>query len=53
MVSDDVSGLVEDLGGGGNHLAGGGAGGGGGGGGGGGANPDQVLGISFEPVLSP
>lgn len=51
VVSDDVSGLVEDLGGGGNHL------GGGGnhltGGGGGGANPDQGLGISFEPALSP
>ena len=45
VVSDDVSGLVEDLGGGGNHL--------GGGGGGGGANPDQALGISFEPALSP
>ena len=44
VVSDDVSGLVEDLGGGGNHL---------GGGGGGGANPDQALGISFEPALSP
>ena len=45
VVSDDVSGLVEDLGGGGNHL--------GGGGGGGGANPDQALGIGFEPALSP
>jgi len=43
VVSDDVSGLVEDLGGGGNHL----------GGGGGGANPDQGLGIGFEPALSP
>ena len=53
MVSDDVSGLVEDLGGGGNHLAGGGGGGGGGGVGAGGSNPDQVLGISFEPALSP
>ena len=39
VVSDDVSGLVEDLGGGGNHL--------------GGANPDQGLGIGFEPALSP
>ena len=48
VVTDDVSGLVEDLGGGGNHL-----GGGAGGGGGGGGNPDQALGISFEPALSP
>jgi len=39
VVSDDVSGLVEDL--------------GGGGGGGGGANPDQGLGIGFETALSP
>ena len=43
VVSDDVSGLVEDLGGGGNHL----------GGGGGGANPEQGIGIGFEPALSP
>ena len=46
VVSDDVSGLVEDLGGGGNHLSGGG-------GGEGGANPDQALGIGFEAALSP
>ena len=39
VVSDDVSGLVEDL--------------GGGGGGGGVANPDQGLGIGFESALSP
>ena len=38
VVSDDVSGLVEDL---------------GGGGGGGAANPDQGLGIGFETALSP
>ena len=42
VVSDDVSGLVEDLGGegGGNHHSGG-------------TSADQGLGIGFEPTLSP